>query len=69
MLDAFQSEIYTMSQTLILMLIGLGMAIVWFFASFVLMYGGHETASALALGFSALGMVGFILTFATQGDE
>jgi len=57
-----------MSQTLVLMLIGLGMAILWFFVSFVLMYGGHETASALALGFSAVSMVGFILSFATQGD-
>lgn len=58
-----------MSNTLFLMLIGLGMSITWFFVSFVLMYGGHETASALALGFSALSMVGFILTFATQGDD
>jgi len=57
-----------MSQTLVLMLIGLGMSILWFFVSFVLMYGGHETASALALGFSALSMVGFILSFATQGE-
>jgi hypothetical protein len=57
-----------MSQTLVLMLIGLGMSILWFFVSFVLMYGGHETASALALGFSAVSMVGFILSFATQGE-
>ena len=57
-----------MSQTLTLMLIGLGMAILWFFVSFVLMYGGHETASAFALGFSALSMVGFILSFATQEE-
>ena len=57
-----------MSQTLTLMLIGLGMAILWFFVYFVLMYGGHETASAFALGFSALSMVGFILSFATQEE-
>jgi hypothetical protein len=58
-----------MSHDLFAMLIGLGMTILWFFVSFVLMYGGHETASAFALGFSALSMVGFILSFATQGGK
>ena len=57
-----------MSQTLNTMLIGLGMSILWFFVSFVLMFGGHENGAAVALFLSATAMVGFILTFATQGE-
>ena len=53
-----------MSNKLTLMVIALGMCIVWFFTSFVLMYGGHETGSAVALFLSAMAMAAFITTFA-----
>lgn len=56
-----------MSDKLTLMVIALGMCIVWFFTSFVLMYGGHMTGAGIALLFSALSMTGFIITFAV-GD-
>ena len=55
-----------MSDKLTLMVIALGMCIVWFFASFVLMYGGHMTSSGVALLFSAMCMTAFIITFAVE---
>jgi ABC-type uncharacterized transport system permease subunit len=55
-----------MSDKLTLMVIALGMCIVWFFASFVLMHGGHMTSSGVALLFSAMCMTAFIITFAVE---
>jgi|DEB0MinimDraft_6_1074348.scaffolds.fasta_scaffold06666_6 hypothetical protein len=55
-----------MSEKLTLMVIALGMCILWFFVSFVLMYGGHMNGAGIALFLSASSMVAFILTFAHQ---
>jgi hypothetical protein len=56
-----------MFDRLVLMTIGLGMCLLFFFVSFILLHSEHMVASIMCLALSACGLTGFILTMADEG--